>query len=94
MSKFLREEDISMGFRAPLYSVPVCIPECNVCIHRDGPGKCKKLGTPSDDLRFGKRHDCPDAVLNTSHFYIPNTKIVPGRVQGLCQKVNFHPRNI
>ena len=27
MSKFLREEDISMGFRAPLYSVPVCIPE-------------------------------------------------------------------
>ena len=28
MSKFLREEDISMGFRAPLYSVPVCIPEC------------------------------------------------------------------
>ena len=46
MSKFLREEDISMGFRAPLYSVPVCIPECNVCIHRDGPGKCKKLGTP------------------------------------------------
>lgn len=71
MSKFLREEDISMGFRAPLYSVPVCIPECNVCIHRDGPCKCKKLGTPPDDLRFGKRHDCPDAVLNTSHFLYP-----------------------
>ena len=26
MSEFLREEDISAGFREPLYSVPICIP--------------------------------------------------------------------
>ena len=43
MSEFLREEDISAGFREPLYSVTTCIPECNVCIHWDGPGKCKNL---------------------------------------------------
>lgn len=43
MPKILREEDISMGFRAPFYSVTTCIPECNVCIYWDGPGKCKNL---------------------------------------------------
>lgn len=51
MSEFLREEDISAGFREPLYSVPVCIPQCNVCVYWDGPGKCKKLGAPSDEIR-------------------------------------------
>lgn len=71
MSEPLHEEDISMGFRTPLYSVPVCIPECNVCVYWDGPGKCKIIGTPSDELRFGKRHNCPGAVLNTSHFAYP-----------------------
>ena len=30
MSEFLREEDISAGFREPLYSVPICIPQGNV----------------------------------------------------------------
>ena len=48
MSEFLREEEISAGFRAPFYSVTTCIPECNVCIHWDGPGKCKKLGNSPD----------------------------------------------
>ena len=33
MSKNLHEEDISMGFRAPFYSITTCIPECNVCIY-------------------------------------------------------------
>lgn len=68
MSKILREEDISMGFRAPFYSVTTCIPECNVCIYRGKPGECKKNGVPPDDFRSGKRHDCPDAILNTSLF--------------------------
>ena len=71
MSKILREEDISMGFRAPFYRVTTCIPECNVCIYRGKPGECKKNGVPPDDFRSGKRHDCPDAVLNTSLFLYP-----------------------
>ena len=57
MSKILREEDISMGFRAPFYSVTTCIPECNVCIYRGKPGECKKNGVPPDDFRSGKRHE-------------------------------------
>lgn len=68
MSDILKEEDISMGFRAPLYSVTTCIPECNVCVYWNGPGRCKKRGHSPDDFRCGKRHDCPDAVLNTGHF--------------------------
>lgn len=32
MSEFLRKEDISAGFREPLYSVTTCIPQCNVCV--------------------------------------------------------------
>lgn len=71
MAKFLREEDISAGFRAPLYSVPVCIPQCNVCVYWDGPRKCKKLGAPSDEIRWGKRHDCPDVILDTNRFSYP-----------------------
>ena len=43
MSKFLREEDISAGFRAPLYSVPVCIPQCNVCAYWDGPENVRNM---------------------------------------------------
>ena len=53
MSKFLREEDISAGFRAPICCVDTCIPECNVCIHWDGPGKCKKLGNSPDIFGWG-----------------------------------------
>ena len=71
MPKYLREEDISAGFRAPIYSVTTCIPECNVCIYRIKPGECKKNGTPSDDFCFGERHDCPYAILNTAHFLYP-----------------------
>ena len=41
MSEFLREEDISAGFRAPLYSVPVCIPQCNVCVYTCTPRRGK-----------------------------------------------------
>ena len=71
MSKFLMEEDISAGFRSPLCSEPVCIPQCNVCVYWDGPGKCKKLGAPSDEIRWGKRHDCPDVILDTNRFLYP-----------------------
>lgn len=78
MSEFLREEDISDGFRAPFYSVAVAIPQCNVCVYWNGPGKCKKHGVPSDELRWGKRHDCPDVVLNTNHFaYSQYQKLYP-----------------
>lgn len=78
MSKFLREEDISAGFRAPLCCVDICIPECNVCVYWNGPGKCKKLGDSPDDFEFGKRHDCPDAVLNTNSFqYSRYEKLYP-----------------
>ena len=71
MSKFLREEDISAGFRSPLYSVLVDIPLCNVCVYWNGPGKCKKYGVPSDDLRYGKHHNCSDAILDTNRFLYP-----------------------
>ena len=71
MSKFLREEDISAGFRAPICCVDTCIPECNVCIHWDGPGKCKKLGNSPDIFEWGERHDCPNAILNTESFQYP-----------------------
>ena len=71
MSEILKEEDISAGFRSPLYSVPICIPKCNVCVYWDGPGKCKKCGVPPDELRLGKRHDCPDAILDTNRFSYP-----------------------
>lgn len=71
MPKYLREEDISAGFRAPLYSVIIRIPECNVCIYRIKPGECEKVGAPSDEIRFGNRRDCPYAILNTAHFLYP-----------------------
>ena len=71
MSDILKEENISMGFRAPIYSVTTCIPQCNICVYWDGPGKCKKLGDSPDDFGWGKRHDCPYAVLNTEHFSYP-----------------------
>ena len=71
MSEFLREEDISAGFREPLYSVPICIPQGNVCVYWDGPGKCKKLGDSPDVFGWGERHDCPDAILDTNHFLYP-----------------------
>ena len=87
MPKILREEDISAGLRAPLYSITThipecnvciyrikpgeCIPECNVCIYWDGPGKCKKLDDSPDVFGWGERHDCPDAVLNTESFQYP-----------------------
>lgn len=87
MSEFLKEEDISAGFRSPLYSVPVCIPECNVCVYWDGPGKCKKYGTSPDELRWGNRHDCPNAVLNTHHFaYQQYQKLYPAEVKTLEKK--------
>ena len=68
MSKILREEDLSVGLRAPLYSITTRIPECNVCIYRIKPGECEKVGVPSDEIRFGNHRDCPHAVLDTSHF--------------------------
>ena len=71
MSEFLCVVDISAGFRSPLCSEPVCIPQCNVCVYRDGPGKCKKYGVPSDDLRYGKHHNCSDAILDTNRFLYP-----------------------
>lgn len=71
MSEFLREEDISAGFRAPLYSVPVCISQCNVCVYWDEPGKYKKFGASPDEIRWGKRHDCPDVILDTNRFLYP-----------------------
>lgn len=76
--KILSEDDISMGFRSPLYSIPVCIPECNVCAYWDGPGKCKKIDTPPNELRLGRLHNCPDAVLDTGHFaYSEYQKLYP-----------------
>ena len=75
MPKILREEDISAGLRAPLYSITTRIPECNVCIYRIKPGECEKVGVPSDEIRFGNHRDCPHAVL------------VPGRMQDVCQEV-------
>lgn len=71
MAKFLREEDISAGFRAPFYSVTTCIPECNVCVYWNGSGKCKKLGDSPDVFGWGERHDCPDAILDTNCFSYP-----------------------
>lgn len=31
----------------------------------------KKVGVPSDEIRFGNHRDCPHAVLDTSHFLYP-----------------------
>lgn len=87
MSKFLREEDISAGFRSPLYSVLVDIPLCNVCVYWNGPGKCKKCGVPSEEIRWGKCRDCPDAVLNTSHFLYPKYQnLYPEECKVLAKK--------
>lgn len=69
--KILSEDDISMGFRSPLYCVPVCIPECNVCIYRTRPGRCEIIGETPEYFRFGTRHDCPDAVLDVHSFIYP-----------------------
>ena len=87
MSDILKEEDISMGFRAPIYSITTCIPQCNVCVYWDGPGKCRKLGDSPDDFGWGKRHDCPDAVLNTKHFSYPQyEELYPDECKGSKKK--------
>ena len=87
MPKYLREEDISAGFRAPIYSITTCIPECNVCIYWDGPGKCKKRGDSPDEFGWGDRHDCPDAVLNTKNFqYSTYEKLYPEECKTSAKK--------
>lgn len=63
--KIEREEDLSDGFRAPFYSRTIMIPECNVCINRITPEKCKIHGDSPLEFRYGKNHDCPDAILDT-----------------------------
>lgn len=71
MAEFLREEDFGASMREPIYGVTVEIPLCNACIFRYAPGKCKLIGDIPKDLRYGDRHDCPDAVLNTKGFTYP-----------------------
>ena len=70
MSKILREEDLSVGLCAPLYSITTRIPECNVCIYRIKPGECEKVGVQSDEIRFGNKRDCTNPVLDLSHIHI------------------------
>lgn len=87
MTKRLREKDISMGFRAPICSMDICIPECNICIYWNGPGKCKKLGDSPDKFGWGERHDCPDAILDTGSFQYPAyQKIYPEECKSSIKK--------
>lgn len=71
MVEFLQEEDFGASMREPLYGTTLGILECNVCIFKEGRRKCKKLGDIPDDMIECKRHDCPEAVLDTKRFNYP-----------------------